>query len=345
MSQAPPTIPAPPATVLHPAARLLWRSGRAVQIELGERRVVIDGVGSDTVWHLIGHPSGPPADPAAVAHLQARLLENGLVWPGEQAEAHRAVPHPRLAGELTALSARAGERAGELISARRQCAVAVHGAGRVGAHVAAVLAAAGVGRVHTAELAPVRLHQTVPGGVTPADEGRALGTAAAAAAELAAPDAVCVPPPFGHTPDLVVLAVDEPVDAERRDSLHARSCAHLLVRVSAGHGSVGPLVIPGLTSCLRCADLHRLDRDPAWDALAVQLSIAPRYGVASEVALATVVAGLAAVQALEFLDGGRPAGLEGSLEMQLPDWRLRRRSRPAHPDCDCMSDRPDEACR
>ncbi len=96
-------------------------------------------------------------------------------------------------------------------------------------------------------------------------------------------------------------------------------------------------MLPGLTSCLRCADLHRLDRDPAWDALAVQLSITPRHRLASEVALATVVGGLAAVQALEFLDGGRPASVEASLEMQLPDWRLRRRSWPVHPDCDCLS--------
>ena len=31
------------------------------------------------------------------------------------------------------------------------------------------------------------------------------------------------------------------------------------------------LVIPGVTSCLGCADLHRTDRDAAWPVLAVQL--------------------------------------------------------------------------
>jgi hypothetical protein len=34
---------------------------------------------------------------------------------------------------------------------------------------------------------------------------------------------------------------------------------------------VGPLVIPGVTSCLGCADLHRSDRDAAWPAVASQL--------------------------------------------------------------------------
>jgi hypothetical protein len=118
--------------------------------------------------------------------------------------------------------------------------------------------------------------------------------------------------------------------------LHSGGCAHLLVRLDSHHGVVGPLVLPGFTSCLRCADLHRLDRDPAWNALAVQLTLPHRAARCSEVALAALIGGLAAMQALDFLDGGRPATLEGALEMHPPDWRVRRRSWPVHPDCDCM---------
>jgi bacteriocin biosynthesis cyclodehydratase domain-containing protein len=46
---------------------------------------------------------------------------------------------------------------------------------------------------------------------------------------------------------------------------------HLPVRVRDGAGLVGPMVIPGVTSCLDCADLHRCDRDAAWPAVAAQL--------------------------------------------------------------------------
>lgn len=53
--------------------------------------------------------------------------------------------------------------------------------------------------------------------------------------------------------------------------LQREGIAHLPVRVRDGTGLVGPLVIPGVTSCLRCADLHRSDRDPAWPAIAAQL--------------------------------------------------------------------------
>jgi bacteriocin biosynthesis cyclodehydratase domain-containing protein len=337
------------STQLPPAARLLWRSARAAQLEIGARRVVIDGIGTEAVRHLIGRDA-PAEAPPAVALLQHELLEAGLLWSHPAtAEAAAAAdnrltpPHPRLAAELTALSTRAGEHAARLLRARRAASVVVQGGGRSGPHLAGVLAAAGVGRVHVAHVGGVRLHHAVPGGLLPGDEGAPFHEAAGRAIRGHAPDTDCLPLPFGELPDLVVLALDEPIDAERRDALHARGVAHLLVRLAGDAGSVGPLVLPGLTSCLRCADLHRLDRDPAWNALAVQLTLPHRANVVSEVALATVIAGLAAAQALDFLDGGRPATIEGAIEMQLPDWRLRRRTWPVHPDCDCMivPSRPD----
>ena len=54
-----------------------------------------------------------------------------------------------------------------------------------------------------------------------------------------------------------------PIRGMVRD-LHAAGVPHLPVRVRDGTGLVGPLVIPGVTSCLGCADLHRSDRDAAW---------------------------------------------------------------------------------
>jgi bacteriocin biosynthesis cyclodehydratase domain-containing protein len=299
---------------------------------------VLDGIDTAAARHLIGRAADVAPEP--VSALQHRLVDSGFLWPtGDAAtdDERRTVAAPRLDAELTALSARVGAGAAQVLDSRRQGCVAVHGLGRVGPHIASVLAAAGVGRVHVVGDTPVRLHQAVPGGLLPRDEGRPLHEAAAAAAHRGAPETVCVPPAYGDAPDLVILAIDEPVEDERRDALHARLWPHLLVRSSGDHAAVGPLVIPGLTSCLRCVDLHRLDRDPAWRALAVQLSVANRTGGVTEVALATVVAGVAALQALEFLDGGRPATVEGTVEMTLPDWRLRRRSWPAHPDCDCMT--------
>jgi bacteriocin biosynthesis cyclodehydratase domain-containing protein len=334
--------------MINPAARLLWRAADVVQFELGGRAVLLEGIDPALVHRLVGKrdSSALRDEPADVTDAAARrsltvLAEAGYLWPRENAEGDAdddprlAPPAPRLAADLAALSARHGHGAAQLLNARRHCAVAVHGAGRVAAHLAALLAAAGIGRVHVADGEPVRLHQTMPGGLCPDDEGRGFGAAATAAVLRSAPEVDPSALPMGERPDLVVLAIDEPIDPERRDALHAHSWAHLAVRVGADHGVVGPLVIPGLTSCLRCADLHRHDRDPAWRALAVQLTVPRRQGAASDVTVATITAGVAALQALTYLDGGEPATIDGTLELHLPDWRIRRRSWPAHPDCDC----------
>ena len=74
-----------------------------------------------------------------------------------------------------------------------------------------------------------------------------------------------------HRPDLVVFADYLIADPRLVRDLHSAGVAHLPVRVRDGTGLVGPLVIPGVTSCLSCADLHRSERDAAWPAVAAQL--------------------------------------------------------------------------
>jgi hypothetical protein len=341
-------------TRLHPSARVLWRSPTQVQFELGSRRLIVDGVDTEVMQALVGRPADPAATrattpspgtsattPRAITDLRARLVQAGMLWPATpdvdwDEDARRRPPRPRLATELAALSTYAGESAADVLAARQHSSVTVLGTGRPGPHIAAILSAAGVGRINLVATSPARLQHAVPGGLAPSDEGTPLATAAQHAMTRVAPEADCLPAPFGEPTDLVVLADDEPTEADRRDALHARRRAHLLVRLGGDHGAVGPLVLPGLTGCLRCVDLHRLDRDPAWTALAVQLSVPHRSSGASEVALATVIAGTAAQQALDFLDGRHPDTVEGTLEMHRPDYRVRRRSWPSHPECDCL---------
>jgi len=348
-----------PDRMLNPATRLLWRSNSCLQLELGDRAVVIDGPAARSVRRLAARRPAPATRPAATgpadtgptdtgpaeagsvpgAAMLRALADAGFLWPrpAPDGEDRLTPPVPRLAAELAALSARRGEGAAEVLSARRFTSVLVHGSGRAGPHVAALLAAAGVGRVSLRELGPVRLHHGVPGGVLPGDEGRSLAAATADAVLRAAPETATEMLPPDEPADLVVLAEDKPTDPDHRDVLHRQRRAHLVVQLAAGHGVVGPLVIPGLSSCLRCADLHRLDRDPAWTALAVQLSVSRTRRAPGEVALESVIAGLAAQQALAFLDGEQPATIDGTLEQHPPDWRIRRRSWPVHPDCDCQS--------
>jgi hypothetical protein len=52
------------------------------------------------------------------------------------------------------------------------------------------------------------------------------------------------------TADLVVLSDYLVADPRMVRDLHGRGVPHLVVRVRDGTGLVGPLVIPGVTSCL-----------------------------------------------------------------------------------------------
>lgn len=327
---------------LGPATRMLWRSPESVHLEIGTRAVVVDGLPPEVVRRVASPlPAREPLPPldAGAAQALAALADAGYLWPRSSStdDPRLAAPAPRLAGELAALAARHGERASEVLSGRARSSVEVSGRSRVAAHLAAVLAAAGVGRVHFGGDGVAKLSDAAPGGVAAADEGQPLAAAAQTAIKRAAPETDTTPLAVGDRPDLTVLAVDGPVPDERLSALHATDAPYLAVVLGIDHGVVGPLVLPGLTSCVHCADLHRGDRDPAWSALAVQLTIGRRHGPASAVSVATVIAGVAAQQALAFLDGEEPACIDGTIELHLPDWRVRRRSWAPHPECGCTS--------
>jgi bacteriocin biosynthesis cyclodehydratase domain-containing protein len=327
---------------LGPATRLLWRSPESVHLELGDHAVVVDGMPTDLVRRIAA--AAPPTGStgridAGSDETLAELADSGYLWPRPDGDDDRLrlPPEPRLAGELAALAVRHGTRAAAVLRARRTAMVEITGRSRVATQLATVLAASGVGRLHCATDGVAQLHQVAPAGIAMSDEGDLLSVATERALRRVAPQIDTAPPQPGQRPHLTVLAVDGPVPDERHTALHAADAPYLTVSLGVDSGVIGPLVLPGMTSCLRCADLHRRDRDPAWPALAVQLTVPRRYGPASSAAVATIVAGVAAQQVLTFLDGDQPACLEGTIELHLPDWRLRRRSWPSHSECGCLA--------
>lgn len=142
--------------------------------------------------------------------------------------------------------------------------------------------------------------------------------------------------------DLVVLADTLAADPRLLRDLHSAGVPHLQVRVRDGAGVVGPLVIPGLTSCLSCADLHRTDRDPAWPALAAQLREV--VGTADRPTLLATAA-LALSQLQQIITGTRgvgdstaappPATLDATLEVDVATQTIAARRWGRHPLCGC----------
>lgn len=142
--------------------------------------------------------------------------------------------------------------------------------------------------------------------------------------------------------DLVVLSDYLVADPRMVRDLHSQGVAHLLVRVRDGIGLVGPLVIPGVTSCLGCADLHRRDRDAAWPAICAQLretvGVADRATVLATAALALsqVNRVIAAVHRQEAApDPEPPQTLNATLEFDLDAGAIVTRPWARHPLCSC----------
>ncbi len=146
----------------------------------------------------------------------------------------------------------------------------------------------------------------------------------------------------GAAVDLVVLSDSLVADPRMVRDLHSRGVAHLPVRVRDGTGLVGPLVIPGVTSCLGCADLHRSDRDAAWPAIAAQLrdtvGVADRATLLATAALALsqvnrVIAAVRGQGAVP--DPGPPPALNATLEFDLNAGTIVARHWTRHPLCSC----------
>jgi bacteriocin biosynthesis cyclodehydratase domain-containing protein len=142
---------------------------------------------------------------------------------------------------------------------------------------------------------------------------------------------------------LVVLSDYLVCDPRVVRNLHAAGVPHLPVRVRDGTGLVGPLVIPRVTSCLECADLHRSDRDAAWPAVAAQLrdtvGNADRATVLATAALALnqVDRVIRAVRGgLDLRDADEPPPtLDTTLEFDVNAGSVVARRWSRHPRCSC----------
>lgn len=296
----------------------------------------LDGRRSERTMRAESVADGVPGD--VVDDLLAGLRGTGLLHDLAAADLLATDPGPaavaRAGLEMPAAVPRAGT--GGRWHARRQSAVVVDGATRVGTPLAAVLAASGVGWVHVRDRGATRAEDAVVGGVTAADEGRPRALAAADAVRRASPLTDLRPLPPDRAPDLVVLcrpwAAADPLSA----ALHHAGTPHLVATVREQTGVVGPLVLPGgAGGCLRCADAWRRDDDPAWPRLAAQLTTAePAPSGATLTCLITALT--AAVQVLAHLDGDDdPVTVGAALELRLPDLLPRLRRWPPHPGCAC----------
>jgi bacteriocin biosynthesis cyclodehydratase domain-containing protein len=322
---------------VRPGLPVLRRQAGEIQVGLDPRHAtVVTGLPEPVVraaGTLAGHRTtaellaevGP--DPAGRAAL--RDLLSGLTAKGLLRDAATAAPVPsRLLGEE---SARRSDPAG-----RANLAVAVHGDGRLAVASACLLATAGVGRVHVTAEGRVR-PEDVGLGYRDDDVGRERRVAAADAVRRM--DATVRTGRFNarRRPDLVLLTDAVVPDPALVGMLTADAVPYLVVHVRDGVGVVGPLVVPGLTGCLRCADLRRAQSDRCWPGIAAQLAGRPQL---ADLACTQATASFAAAQALEALRWSRsastrPATWNATVEIDPVSATTHHRAWPPHPACPC----------
>jgi bacteriocin biosynthesis cyclodehydratase domain-containing protein len=319
-----------------PGLAVLRRRPDEIQVGLDPHRATVIGGLPESVVAAVGTLRGhrttedlltelgpDPAGRAALRDLLAGLVAKGLV----RDAAAGALPS-RLIGEETVHT---GHPAG-----RRTAAVAVHGDGRLAVSIACLLTGAGVGWVHVAARGAVQPEDTGTG-YGADDVGRARATAATQA--LRRVDASVRTGRFSprRRPDLVLLTDAMVPDPDLVDVLTADGLPHLVVHIRDGVGVVGPLVVPGLTSCLRCADLHRAQLDACWPGIATQLAGRPQL---ADLACTQATAGFAAAQALATLRWSRaahprPRTWNASVEIDPTSLRSQFRGWRPHPACPC----------
>ncbi|WP_395294461.1 ThiF family adenylyltransferase [Kitasatospora hibisci] len=312
---------------------------------------LLDGTRDRAALLEAGERVGLGREPAGA--LLDRLERTGLLDDADAAGAALdRFPQPLrelLGPDLASLSlVHSGPGAGPAVLARRsEHRVEVHGAGRVGAAIAAVLAAGGTGTVTLADRGRVRPGDCSPAGLPASDVGRLRATAAREAVDRASARRAPSGPRHGpdrRPPDLVVLAPRDGSGAFAGGTPAARQLLrggvpHLYVGVVEEIGVVGPLVVPGRSACGHCLVLAREDEDAAWPRLLAQLADegpGRARTPACDTALATAVAGLAALHVGLHLDGLRAPSVNGWCEVSAADGMARRLRLKGHPDCGCL---------
>ncbi|MGW4028039.1 ThiF family adenylyltransferase [Streptomyces sp. NPDC004838] len=358
--------------MVKPALRRAWRDRQTIQFGVTPAHAVAVGPVDTATGALLERLDGTRGLPLLREEARAmrmpdgradalvnRLTAAGLLddpeagGPAADALRKRTAALDRLRPELASLSVVHPEPGGGMrrLAARRAMRVQIRGAGRVGATVAALLSASGVGRVEVLDGGCAEPWDVSPGGLPTEAVGERRD---AAARQLVGRSAPLRPPrsagggvpesSAGGTPGLSLvvvcprdgLAAYAPDPASAEDWI-ATGTPHLYAGVVEATGLVGPLVLPGGTACAGCVERGRTGRDPGWPRLLAQWRSGGRRGAvpACDIALATAVAGMAAAHALSFLDGELPMSAGARWEVSLPllDWRSERIA--PHPDCSC----------
>jgi hypothetical protein len=200
------------------------------------------------------------------------------------------------------------DRAVDALPRRRGSTIAVHGDNELSERVSLLLAMSGVGSV---------IKREPPSSTSRDGRNRSFGIDLQILAHSWHPDLL---------DDAGALTSDIP-------HLHVATWGHV--------GVIGPLVVPGMSSCLNCARLHKRDADPLWPRLMIQLTHLRPDVAAIDAGLLHLAAAHATMTATAFIDGQGDVSRYGTLLNRqrlvfAPEGVTKDAVMPAHPLCGCQ---------
>ena len=134
--------------------------------------------------------------------------------------------------------------------------------------------------------------------------------------------------------DVAILADASHPDVPRVFDDPVQRLPHVHVGILESRAIVGPLVIPGRTSCLRCTHIHRTDADREWPLIAVQWS--QRQPARPEPLLGQLAMTHAVALVRAYVDDAFDECIDRAWEIRLPWGAVTEVPRPSHPLCGCQ---------
>lgn len=221
------------------------------------------------------------------------------------------------------------------VSARRNLTVEIHGDSRIAVLIFGILLASGVSSTRAVIKDSRTISETdlAANFLSTTDIGLSIQERLA---ECARDLSLFPATASSAAPENKVIAVSVgPVQAERVQEWLSRDIAHLFIDNPDGAAiTIGPLVIPGKSPCLRCVSMSRDENNEAWKEVSWHLATS----VASEVpvSIAHHVAGLAALEILHFIDTGTSTLIGASHRVDYHNPRGSERNIfTRHPGCGC----------
>ncbi len=206
---------------------------------------------------------------------------------------------------------------------------------RTGLVLSRGFAASGIGTVFTADQRTVGPSDTLELGYPKHELGNQR---ARAAKRLITPTSIelhsRVSESYGKT-DVAILIAGDVVDPGRYAPWMSRDIPHISIVFSESGASVSHLVLPGITPCLACLELQRLQSDPKWSTTAPQLAMIDRDLADSSLIL--FAASIALSLSLNLIDGVDPE--ESPVVSQLLRTSELRQQLVADTNCGCRLER------